>query len=120
MVQILGCGRTVGGDVVAFDIRWDGEVPAGASVLWSMEVSNGEESVLLGHQRNGDALVTQFVDASSTGRREEVEDDADLVDGEITVRFPAGVVGVALEWPVWRALIAVDGNEADSEICTTS
>ncbi|MDX6323680.1 MAG: hypothetical protein QOK15_34, partial [Nocardioidaceae bacterium] len=27
---------------------------------------------------------------------------------------------VALEWPVWRALISVDGTEVASEICTTT
>jgi hypothetical protein len=119
MVQILGCGRTVGGGLVAFDIRWDGEVPDNEPVLWSMEISNGEESVLLGHQRNGGTFVTQFVDASSTGRREEVPEDADRGDGEMTVRFPAELVGVAVEWPVWKAVIAVDGSEVASEVCVT-
>jgi hypothetical protein len=119
MVQILGCGRTVGGGVVAIDIRWDGDLPATEPVLWSMEISNGEESVLLGHQRNSGAFVTQFVDASSTGRREEVSEDAELGDGEMTVRFPAELVGVAVEWPMWKAVIAVNGAEVASEICAT-
>lgn len=118
-MQIHGCGRTVGGDVVAFDIRWEGQLPADAAVLWCMEVSNGEESVQLGHQRSGPNFVEQFVDATATDRREEVPEDADLGDGEITVRFPADVVGVAVEWPVWRALIAVEGTEVASGLCAT-
>jgi hypothetical protein len=117
MVQIVECGRTVGGGLVAFDIRWEGEVPDTGPALWSMEISNGEESVLLGHQRSGGGAVTQFVDASSTGRREEVPEDADRGDGAITVRFPADVVGVAVEWPVWKAIIAVEGAEVASDIC---
>jgi hypothetical protein len=120
MVEILGCGRTVGGGVVAFDIRWEGSVPGTESVLWSMEISNGDESVLLGHQRNSGGFVTQFVDASSTGRREEVPEDVDQGDGEMTVRFPAEVVGVAVEWPTWKAVIAVNGAEVASEICASS
>ena len=119
MVQISGCGRTVGGGLVAINIRWEGEIASEAPVLWMMEVSDGEESVHLGHQRNG-SVVTQFVDAAGTGRREEVEESADLGDGEITVRFPAEVVGVALEWPVWRAVIAVDGAEVASEMCAAT
>ena len=118
MVQISGCGRTVGGGLVAFDIRWEGEIAPEAPVLWAMEVSDGDESVQLGHQRSGGEFVTQFVDAPESGRREEVSEDADLEDGGITVRFPAEVVGVALEWPVWRAIIAVDGAEVASETCT--
>jgi hypothetical protein len=120
MVQIVGCGRTIGGGVVAFHIEWDGDLPGESSVLWSMEISNGEESVHLGHQRNGGEFVAQFVDASSTGGRADVPEDADLGGTDITARFPEDVVGVAVEWPVWKALIVVDGAEVASEVCTTT
>ncbi len=122
MVQILGSGRTVAGAVVAFDITWEGDLSADSSVLWSMEVStsDGTESVDLGYQRNGGAFTAQFVDDPASGRREEVPEDADLGSGQITVRFPANVVGVAVEWPVWRAVIAVDGVPTTSEVVAVS
>ena len=122
MVEILGTGRTVGGGVVAVDITWSGDLSGTRSVLWSMEVStgDGDEGVDLGHLRTDGAFRAQFVEDRASGRREDVPEDADLRDGQITLRFPAGVVGVAVEWPVWRAVIAVDGVPAASELVTLS
>jgi hypothetical protein len=80
----------------------------------------GTESVDLGYQRGNGADDTQFVDDPASGRREEVPADADLSDGEITVRFPTEVVGVAVEWPVWKAVIVVDGTPVASEVVTLS
>jgi hypothetical protein len=93
---------------------------SGGRATSRLEISNGEESVLLGHQRSGGEVAAQFVDAASTGRRQDVPADADLGDGGITVRFPADIVGVALEWPVWKALIVVDGVEVASELCSAT
>jgi hypothetical protein len=122
MLQITRSGRTVAGGFVAFDIAWEGELPPDSAVLWSMEVTNqeGTESVDLGYQHSSGVDDTQFVDAQSSGRREEVPADADLSDGEITVRFPTEVVGVAVEWPVWKAVIVVDGSPVASEVVTLS
>src|SRR3954454_9657025 len=99
-VTINHCGRTVAGDFVAFDIQWDGALPSARSVAWSMVVTapDGNETVTLTHQQvNGQA--TQYVEAVSG--RVELDADAEVDDGEVTVRFPANVVGVAVEWPVW-------------------
>src|SRR3954470_5301471 len=98
-VEIEHCGRTVAADVVAFAIRWSGQVPAG-DVTWSVRVTSedGRGQVELGYERTP-AGTSQFVRDSSTGRRQQVPEDADLEDQEITVRFPAEVVGVAIEWP---------------------
>ncbi len=122
MVDILGAGRTIGGGVVAFDIAWQGDLSASGSVLWSMEVSSGDgtDVVDLGHLRADGAFSAQFVDDRASGRREEVAEDADLRDDEITVRFPENLVGGAVEWPVWRAVIAVDGKPVASELVTLS
>ncbi len=111
MVRIRECGRSVAGGYVAFDIQWEGDLAGPQSVLWAMEVtSETGETVRLGYQRSG-AEPTQFVDDDVTGRRSDVDPDADVGDDEITVRFPAAVVGVAVEWPVWRALLVVDGEQ---------
>jgi hypothetical protein len=111
MVRIVECGRTLAGDYVAFDIQWEGDLDTPGSVLWAMSVSSdGGETVRLGYQRSGDD-ATQFVDDDVSGRRSEVDPDADVGDGEITVRFPAPAVGVAVEWPLWRALLVVDGEQ---------
>jgi hypothetical protein len=117
MVQIRECGRTVAAEYVAFDIRWDGDLSGERSVLWSMAVGSedGADTVRLGYQRTGDDVV-QFVDDEASGRRAEVPQDADLGDDEITVRFPAEVVGVAAEWPVWRAVLVVDGEQVDERV----
>jgi hypothetical protein len=116
MVQILGCGRTVAGEVVAYDIQWEGDLSAYHAVLWAMEICDGDECVVLGHGRTDGAFTEQFVEDVSTGRRESLDEDADLGDGEITVRVPASVVGVAVEWPVWTAVIRADGEELARQV----
>ena len=72
---------------------------------------NGHETVRLTYQQV-DEHAGQHVEAASG--RVELDPDADLDDGEVTVRFPANVVGVAVEWPVWNAVITADGEE----LCT--
>ena len=106
-VEITECGRTVAGDVVAFTIEWQGE-PSGEAV-WAAEVTSadGNETVALCYAR-GTSAARQYVEAG--GRREEVDVDADVGDGEITARFPSEKVGVAIEWPTWTAVVAVDGQ----------
>jgi hypothetical protein len=117
MTEIRHCGRTVSGDVVGIDICWDGSLEPQQSVLWSMLVSSedGADEIHLGHLRSGEQSE-QFVDDLSSGRRESVEPDADVSDDEIVMRFPANVVGVAVHWPVWRAVITVDGREAAARV----
>ena len=117
MVEITHCGRTISGDVVGIDIRWDGDLAAQGSVLWSMLVTSDDDSdeVHLGYVRSGDS-VEQFVDDRTTGRRHSLEPDADVDDDEIILRFPTNVVGVAVEWPVWKAVITVDGQEVATRI----
>lgn len=122
MVEILGAGRTIGGGFVVFDIAWDGDLTESRSVLWSMEVSSGDgtDAIDLGHLRVDGAFSSQFVDDQASGRRKEVAEDADLRDDEITVRFPENLVGVAVEWPVWRAVIALDGVPVASQLVALS
>src|SRR4051794_9501431 len=104
-VEIEHCGRTVAADLVAFSMRWSGEVPVRAAT-WAVRVTSedGREQVELGYER-APSGASQFVLDASTGRRQEVAEDADLHDQDITVRFPADVVGVAIEWPTWQAVI---------------
>jgi hypothetical protein len=106
-VEITECGRTVAGDVVAFTIEWQGE-PSG-EVVWGAQVSSadGDETVALCYAR-GSSGAAQYVEAE--GRRSDVDLDADVGDGQITARFPAEKVGVAVEWPTWTAVVAVDGQ----------
>src|SRR3954452_15854104 len=106
-VEIIECGRTIAGAVVAFTIEWEGE-PSG-EVAWAAQVSSADadETVTLGYTR-GSGAEEQYVEAE--GRRQRLDTDADLGDGKITVRFPAEVVGVAVEWPTWNAVVAVDGQ----------
>lgn len=115
--SIEHCGRTVSGDFVAFTIRWTGDVDSASEVQWSMVVSEGEEEVSLVHARRG-ASATQYV----VGRagREDVEPDADVSEHEVTVRFPAEVVGVAVEWPSWTAVLTVDGEDVAREVVPAS
>jgi len=118
MVQISRCGRTIAGDFVAFDIGWEGELN-GSTVLWSVVISSDDsnERLQLGHERGVDgSFRSQFVFSGNSADQEQLKEDADLRDGEITVRFPAPVVGVAVEWPVWRAVITVDGEDLDSQV----
>ena len=117
MTEIRHCGRTVSGDIVGLDIQWDGVLEPQQSVTWSMFVSSedGADEIHLGHLRAGGS-VEQFVDDRSSGRRQSVDPDADVSDDEIVIRFPANVVGVAVEWPVWRAVIAVDGHEVATRV----
>src|SRR3712207_5702552 len=114
-VTIEHCGRTTAASVVAFDIRWSGDLPPNGDVTWAVRVASddGEGRLELGHRRAGSALSQYALDLT-TGRRQEVGPDADLHDGEVTVRFPADVVGLAVEWPTWRAVIAVDGEDVSS------
>ena len=109
------CGRTTAAAVVAFDIRWSGDLPADRQVTWAVRVSSQDDDgqVELGHHVGGSG-PSQYALDLTTGRRQEVRADADVHAGEITVRFPADVVGVAVEWPTWQAVIAVDGEDVAS------
>ena len=126
MVEILDCGRTIASGLVAFDIRWEGRLPEQGAVQWSVFVTStdGQETVQLGLLRADDGSMVQFVDDDTTGRRSEVDVDADLRDhddpggGEVTVRFPDEVVGVAVEWPAWRAVVSVGGVPASERLLT--
>lgn len=120
MTQILECGRTMAGAFIAFSIRWDGDLPSEGTVSWSMVVTSGDGSdeLRLGYERAGGSFSQQYVDDRASGRRQPVEEDADLKDDEITARFPASVVGVAVEWPVWRAVIAVDGTDVAEQVAS--
>ena len=116
--EITHCGRTVSGDFVAWDVRWEGSLPADAEVQWSMVVEDGEEEVSLVHARSGSGGETQYV-VGAAGR-DDVEPDADLSDDEITVRFPAEVVGVAVEWPVWTAVLSIGGEDVSRMVVPSS
>ena len=109
-VTIKHCGRTLAGDYVAFDIQWEGKMPSARSLGWGMVVTgpDGQETVRLEHVQT-EGTPTQYVEAAAG--RVEMDADADVDDGEITVRFPANVVGVAVEWPVWTAVLTADGQE---------
>jgi hypothetical protein len=116
-LDISDCGRTVAGDVVAFSLRWEGE-PGGDLVLAVRVTSpDGAETVELGYAL-GAGEDQQYVEAD--GRRQRVDTDADLGDGEITARFPAEVVGVAIEWPVWTAVVTADGQVVAEQVIPTS
>lgn len=106
-------GRTVSGGFVAFDIRWEGELPPGADVQWAMVVSEGTEEVVLVHDRRGDEAAQYVVGRAG---RDDVPTDADVSEHEITARFPSEVVGVAVEWPVWTAVITVGGEDVDRQV----
>lgn len=118
-VQITDCGRTISGGTVAFSIEWDGE--AGGEVVWSVRVTSADRAETvelacsLDPSTDADGTADrQWVEAD--GRRQHVEVDADLGEGEVTVRFPAEVVGVAVEWPVWTAAITVDGRVVSEQV----
>jgi len=111
MTQIVRTGQTVAGELVTFDIGWDDDLTGNESVLWSMIItsSDGEEIVQLGYKVVDDAFSAQFVNDWTTGREQTVDQDADARDREVTVRFPASIVGVAAAWPTWKAVINVNG-----------
>jgi hypothetical protein len=117
MTEITECGRTMAGEFVAFDIQWDGDLE-GQSVTWSMVISSqdGKGVVRLGYENLEGDFAAQYVADESSQRRTEVDRNADLRDHEITVRFPANIVGVAVEWPVWTALLTVDGQDVASQV----
>jgi hypothetical protein len=114
-VTIEHCGRTAAASVVAFDIQWSGDLPPNREVTWAVRVASQDVDgqVELGHRRSGGG-TSQYALDLSTGRRQDVGVDADLQDDEITVRFPTEVVGLAVEWPTWQAVIAVDGEDVAS------
>jgi hypothetical protein len=118
MTEIRECGRTVGGGVVAFTIAWEGELAG--DVAWVVTVSGDDpgERVALVHERAGDAFSGQYVEAE--GRRTDLDEDATRGDDDITARFPAEVVGVAAEWPVWKAALVVDGTVVSEQIIPTT
>ena len=112
-VEIANCGRTVAGGLVAFDITWDGDL--GDDVVWSVRIGNDDQSETLElvlARRGG--TDEQYV--SGEGGREDVEPDADVSDDHVTARFPADVVGVAAEWPVWTAVLAVGGEVVAEQV----
>ncbi len=115
-VDIRDCGRTIAGDVVAFTIQWAGE-PSG-EVTWGARVVSPDqtEAVELGYVRDG-GEERQYVE--SEGRRHDVEVDADLSGDEVTVRFEAAKVGVAVEWPLWCAQVSVDGEVVAEHVIPT-
>ena len=119
-VEITGCGRTIAADVVAFTVQWSGEPPLHRTVTWAARVTgpDGREAVELGYQRAGDE-EQQYVADLLTGRRQELALDAEAEAGALTARFPASIVGVAVEWPTWHAVIAVDGNQLAAQVITT-
>ena len=118
MTQIVHSGRTVVAALVAFDIRWDDDLSGRDSVLWSMVITSpdGQETVQLGYEMVDGAFSAQFVTDRSSARQQNVDEDADVGEREITVRFPASSVGVAAEWPTWRAVITVDGVDVAERV----
>jgi hypothetical protein len=115
MVSIAHAGRTIAGDLVAFDVRWEGPL-TGSTVVWSMVVSDGVSEVRLCHERASGRPAGQYVVDEVTDRGRDVTADADVGADEITVRFPADAVGVAVEWPVWTAVITVDGVDVANHV----
>jgi hypothetical protein len=118
MLEITDAGRTVTGAFVAFDIRWEGAPSEPDTATWSMAISEGDETVHLVYAHREGAFVAQYVDDATTGRRIDVDENADLRDCEITIRFPVDVVGVAVEWPAWKASLAVPGEETATSVVT--
>src|SRR3954462_4615041 len=120
MLEIPNSGRTPGGGVAAFTIRWGGSPPGPETPTWSVAFGGGggSEGVRLVYEcRDGD-FAAQYVDETSTGRRRDVDENADLRDHQITVRFPADLVGVAVQWPVWKASVAVPGEDTATAVVT--
>jgi len=122
MTDIVHAGRTETDVVVAFDIRWQGDLAGRRSVAWSMTVTSpdGQEAVSLVYQLVDGAFAAQFVLDRTSGRRQSLAQDADVGEDEITVRFPTSSVGVAASWPSWRAVITVDGEDVAERLLTMS
>ena len=120
MTRIRECGRSIGGGTVVFDIEWEGELGAGdQAFMVSITSSDGREQVRLVHARpGGGAPPSQYVEADAG--RQEVDVDADLADDHLTARFPAEVVGVAVEWPVWQAALMLDGSPVAEAVIPTT
>lgn len=118
MTQIRECGRTIGGGIVVFDISWDGDLPAG-KVAWVVTISgDGDEQVALVHERTDGAFAAQYLQAGAG--RHDVEEDATVEDDHLTARFPADLVGVATQWPVWKAAVVVNGQPASEQVIPTT
>ncbi len=117
MTKIVRCGRTIAGGYVAYDVQWEGSIE-GSLVLWSLVISSADESesVRVVHERTDGEATGQYIEDLTTGSRQTVEPDADCRDQEITVRFPENLVGVAIEWPLWRVVLTVDGSDISSMI----
>lgn len=113
MVRIEHSGRTVAADVVAFGVVWSGELPEGSQVAFVAVVTSdsGEEVVELCYEPPTGGAEAQYVVDRATGRRRDVDPDVTDSDGEVTVRFSAEVVGVAVDWPLWQAVIRAGGEE---------
>lgn len=113
MTQILHAGSTATDIFVAFDVRWDDDLSGNDSVLWSMIITSpdGRETVQLGYKVVDGTFAAQFVNDWNTASQQNVDQDADFRETEITVRFPASSVGVAAEWPTWRAVLNVNGRD---------
>lgn len=120
MPRIRECGRTVGGDVVAFHMAWDGELD-GRAQTWSVVITSeaGDDAVVLAHAREDGRFAGQYVLGQRSGERDEVPENADVDAEEMTARFPADVVGVAVEWPVWKAELSIDGSVVSSQVIPT-
>ena len=114
MTEIVECGRTIAGEIVAFDIQWDEDFDA-ADVAWAVHIRShdGAEQVRLVHELVGGSS-SQYVEGP-TGRQ-HVDVDADLGTDEVTVRFPANVVGVAVDWPVWTAVLTIEGEDVSEQV----
>ena len=111
-VTIEHCGRTIAASVVAFDIRWSGVLPEDAELTWAVRVTSadGGSRLELAHGRRAGGLE-QYARDLATDQAQAVGPDADLDGDGITVRFPVDVVGVAIEWPTWQAVLTVDGQD---------
>ena len=119
--EIRDCGRTVGGGIVVFDVTWDGPLDGG-TVAWVVTVDSEDasERVVLCHERTGGPHGTARQFVAADGRQQDVLVDATVEDDHATVRFPAEVVGVAAEWPVWKALLLVDGSAVSEQVIPTT
>ncbi len=120
--RIRECGRTVGGGIVVFDITWDGTLD-GTTVAWVVTIDDADasERVVLCYEHSGgggECTARQFVAAD--GRQHEVRVDATVEDDHVTARFPAEIVGVAADWPVWMAVLVVDGTAVSEQLVPTT